>query len=90
MPMLTTGTGPVTGVVSACPGWRVEAFAPRGSDITGVPTPSHVVAWALIADEAEPGGATVQPVFVAGERTWTPEQFRSRYGDGLELKVVPA
>jgi hypothetical protein len=68
----------------------VDAFAPRDSNSSGVPTPSHVVAWALIADELAPGGATVEPVFYAGERTWTPDQFRAAYGETLELKVVPA
>ncbi|WP_329376012.1 hypothetical protein [Streptomyces sp. NBC_01483] len=77
-------------VVPASQGWRVDAFAPCGSDTAGVPTPSHVVAWALVADELVPGGATVEPVFYAGERTWTPEQFRAAYGDNLNVKVVPA
>ncbi|MFG2970913.1 hypothetical protein ACGFZS_47355 [Streptomyces sp. NPDC048288] len=82
--------GPITGVVAASPGWRVNAYAPRGTDISAVPTPSHVVAWALIPNLLEPGGSTVQPVFVAGARTWTPDQFRAAYGESLELKVAPA
>lgn len=81
---------PITTVVSAQPGWKVDAFAPRGTDTGGIPTPSHVVAWALLADAAEAGGSRVEPVFVAGERTWTPDQYRAAHGAGLELKVVPA
>lgn len=83
-------TGILTGLVATAPGWKVDAYAPRGIDISGVPTPSHVVAWVLVADELEVGGSSVQPVFVAAGRTWTPEQFRSAYGSALDLKVVPA
>lgn len=88
--MLLTSPGPppISGLVSAQPGWRVDAFAPRGTDISGVPTPSHVVAWALLAYGSEPGGSRVEPVFVAGDRTWTPDQFRATYGAMLELHVV--
>jgi hypothetical protein len=68
----------------------VDAYAPQGSDIASVPTPSYVVAWALILDDTVPGGAVVEPVFVAGARTWTPDQFRAAYGSSLELTVVPA
>lgn len=90
MPILNSMPGDIVAVVAAQPGWRVDAFAPRGSVVTGVPTPSHVVAWALIADSTEAGGAIVEPVFFAGERTWTPAQFQARYGETLTLKVVPA
>ncbi|WP_069766064.1 hypothetical protein [Streptomyces sp. LUP47B] len=91
MPLIVgAGTpGVITTVVSAAPGWKVDAYAPRGTDISSVPTPSHVVAWALIATELAPGGAVVEPVFVAGGRTWTPDQFRAAYGAAIELKIAP-
>jgi hypothetical protein len=68
----------------------VDAYAPQDSDISSVPPPSYVVAWAAVADAGAPGGAIVEPVFVAGARTWTPDQFRAAYGETLELKVTPA
>ncbi|MDX3124543.1 hypothetical protein PV414_24345 [Streptomyces scabiei] len=55
-----------------------------------MPAPSHVVAWALLTDTIAPGGARVEPVFYAGDRTWTPDQYREAYGEDLTLKVVPA
>jgi hypothetical protein len=82
--------GAIVNLTAALPGWRVDAFAPRGSDTAGVPTPSHVVAWVLLADELAPGGGVLEPVFWAGERTWTPAQFRAAYGEMVDLKVVPA
>jgi hypothetical protein len=92
MPILTeaSAVGAITGIVSAAPGWRIDAYAPPGTDVSKAPTPSHIVAWAQVADETAPGGATVQPVFVAGERTWTPDQFRAAYGADIELKIAPA
>lgn len=93
MPLLTDEVpepAAVMSLVAAVPGWRVDAYAPRGTDIKGVPTPSHVVAWVLTADALESGGALVEPVFCAAGRTWTPAQFRAVYGESIELKVVPA
>jgi hypothetical protein len=92
MPMITQEppAGVIAGLVSAPPGWRVDAYASRGVDVTGIPTPLSVVAWAQIEDTIAPGGARVEPVFVADGRTWTPDQFRAAYGEGLDLKVVPA
>lgn len=92
MPILTVPLdhGAILSLAPAAPGWRVDAFAPRGSDTTQVPTPSHVVAWALVANQLAPGGAQVEPVFYAEDRTWTPEQFREAYGEHITLKVVPA
>ena len=81
--------GAISGLVAAAPGWRVDAYAPTDTNISIVPIPSHVVAWALIADETEPGGSIVQPVFLAAGRTWTLDQFHAEYGASLELKVVP-
>lgn len=80
---------PIASLVAAQPGWRVDAFAPRGTATGGIPTPSHVVAWVLVTDASEAGGSRVDPVFFAGERTWTPDQFRAVHGAQLELKVVP-
>lgn len=92
MPLITPAapSAAIRTVVPAAPGWRVDAYAPKGTDVSSVPTPSHVVAWALMESATEPGGSVVQPVFVAGERTWTPDQFRAVYGAVLDLKVVPA
>lgn len=81
---------PVTALVAATPGLRVEAYAPKDTDTTGVPPPSGVVAWAQVADPDSVGGVRIDPVFVAAGRAWTPDQFRAAYGDMLELKVVPA
>lgn len=91
--MLTSplvAAGAINGVVAAQPGWRVEAYAPTGTDTSGMPAPSYVVAWAQIEDVTAPGGSVLQPVFVAGARTWTPDQYRAAYGALLELKVVQA
>ncbi|WP_328545454.1 hypothetical protein [Streptomyces europaeiscabiei] len=85
-----SGHGTILSVAPATPGWRVEAFAPRGTDTAQMPAPSHVVAWALLTDTIAPGGARVEPVFYAGDRTWTPDQYREAYGEDLTLKVVPA
>jgi len=71
--MTGMGNGHLMALVAAAPGWRVDAYAPRGTDISGVPMPSHVVAWVLVDDELAPGGATVEPVFYAENRTWTPD-----------------
>lgn len=81
--------GAISGLVAAAPGWRVDAYAPKDTDISSVPTPSQVVAWALIADETQPGGSIVQPVFLAAGRTWTLDQFHAEYGASVELKVAP-
>ncbi|MFF9003675.1 hypothetical protein ACF1GW_38920 [Streptomyces achromogenes] len=92
MPLITQTAivGTIRTVVPAAPGWRVAAYAPAGTDIGRVPTPTHVVAWALMEAATEPGGCITVPVFVAGVRTWTPDQFRAVYGAMLELHVVPA
>lgn len=92
MPLLTEASAPgaITGIVSAAPGWRVDAYAPQDTPVSAVPTPTHVVAWVLVADDDAAGGATVEPVFMAGERTWTPDQFRAVYGQALTLQVSPA
>lgn len=90
MPVLTAVSvaRAITGIASVGPGWRVEVQAPPGADVEGMPAPSDVVAWALLADDAEPGGGIVVPVFIAGERTWTPDQYRVTYGQQLSIRVV--
>lgn len=80
--------GAITSLVAAAPGWRVDASAPKDIDLSSVPTPSTVVGWVLLADGLAPGGATVQPVFYAGGRTWTPQQFRAAYGTAIEVTVA--
>ncbi|MGW2724792.1 hypothetical protein [Streptomyces sp. NPDC001492] len=90
MPLITEGDTPavlpVAGIVAAPPGLHVDAYAP--STITGVPTPSTVVAWALFVDPAAVGGMRLDPVFLAAGRAWTPDQFRAAYGLDIDLKVV--
>jgi hypothetical protein len=78
----------VTAIVPATPGLRVEAYAPRDSPTAGIPTPYSVVAWAQLADAGSVGGVRVDPVFLADGRAWTPDQFRARYGDQVDLRVV--
>lgn len=90
MPILSGEAGVITGVVAAVPGWQVDAYAPLGAGPGQIPAPSHVVAWALIDAGDVPGGGVVQPVFLAGGRTWTPDQYRAAYGETLDLVVVPA
>lgn len=92
MPILANSPdhGAIVSLAAAAPGWRVDAFAPRGTDTARMPTPSHVVAWALVASTLAPGGAEIEPVFYAGDRTWTPEQYREAYGENITLRVTPA
>lgn len=85
----STGDAPIASLVAAAPGWRVEASVSRGTDISTVPPPSHVVGWVLTADVLAPGGAIIEPAFCADGRVWTPTQFRAAYGAGITLKVVP-
>lgn len=76
----------VAGFVAAPPGLHVDAYAP--ATVTGVPTPSTVVAWAVFTDPTVAGGMRLDPVFLAAGRAWTPDQFRDAYGQDVELKVV--
>lgn len=90
MPILvTTDPGAVVCVTAAAPGLRVDVYAPTPKDAAGVPTASIVVAWATVTDPASVGGVRVEPVFLAGERAWTPDQFRDMYGAALTFRVVP-
>lgn len=73
------------------PGLRAEVSAPRGTapDVTrAVPTPGAVVAWTLAAYRDTPGGAVIEPVFLAGGRAWTVRQFRERLGQMLDVTVT--
>jgi hypothetical protein len=81
---------PVTGLLPAAPGLRVDAYAPKNVNASGIPTPSSVVAWAQLADPDSVGGVRIDPVFLADGRVWTPDQFRAVYGESLELKVTLA
>lgn len=65
--------------------------APRGTSpdiIREAPRGSEVVAWTLVADPGQPGGAVVEPVFLAGGRAWTLGQYRARYGAALDVQVT--
>ncbi|NEA52437.1 hypothetical protein [Streptomyces sp. SID10815] len=88
MPILVASAGTVADVIPAAPGWRVDMYSPERVD--GVPVASAVVAWASIADPDEPGGVRLDPVFLAGGRAWTPDQFRAAYGQQLDVRVAPA
>jgi hypothetical protein len=80
--------GSVSGLVAAEAGWVVEVSAPPGADTAGVPPGGPVVGWALVADDAAPGGARVEPVFLAAGRAWTPDQYRAAYGQGFTVRVA--
>lgn len=82
------GAGVVSGLVPAAPGLVVQASAPPGTDTTGVPPPGVVVGWVLVTDPAVPGGARVEPVFLAAGRAWTPDQYRATYGQQLGVQVA--
>ncbi|MFJ9038002.1 hypothetical protein ACIRF8_15585 [Streptomyces sp. NPDC102406] len=89
MPIIieVASVGAITGMTAASPGWRVQASAPTDAGTEGVPAPSDVVAWVLVADQVAPGGARVDPVFLAGGRAWTPDQYRATYGQELDVQV---
>ncbi|MGW2113807.1 hypothetical protein [Streptomyces zhihengii] len=71
----------------ATPGLAVEVLAPQGTNIDGVPAASVVVAWAVIDDGDTPGGARLDPVFLAAGQAWTPSQYRAAYGENLTVCV---
>ena len=77
----------VTGIVPAAPGFRVMVSAATREDAEGVPAASDVVGWATVADAGSPGGVRVDPVFLAGGRPWTPDQYRAAYGQTLDVRV---
>jgi hypothetical protein len=62
--------GLVIGLVTAAPGCTVTVGQVSGP----------VVAWVQIADARALGGARLDPVWVAGGRAWTPDQYRAATG----------
>lgn len=65
----------------------MQASAPPDVDTTGIPAPSDVIGWVLVADPEQAGGARVDPVFLAAGRAWTPDQYRAAYGRELDVRV---
>ncbi|MFJ8923843.1 hypothetical protein ACIREK_30750 [Streptomyces sp. NPDC102415] len=85
---MKSDAGGITGVLPAFAGLRVDVAAPAGVDVAGVPGGGPVVGWVLIVDEEAPGGARVDPVFLAAGRAWTPDQYRAAYGQQLTARVA--
>lgn len=79
--------GAILGMVPALAGLRADVAAPPGTETAGVPGGGVVVGWVLVADERAVGGTRVDPVFLAGGRAWTPDQFREVYGGQLTVRV---
>ncbi|MEV4041414.1 hypothetical protein [Streptomyces sp. NPDC049744] len=77
----------IVGALPTVPGLVVQVTAPPGTETTGVPPGGVVVGWALIADEGAPGGARLDPLFLAAGRAWTPDQFRTAYGQQFGVVV---
>lgn len=78
--------GAVTALVPAAPGLRAVASAPPDA-AAGIPVPSAVIGWVLVADAGAVGGVRVDPVFLAAGVAWTPDQFRAVYGRGITITV---
>ncbi|WP_405461694.1 hypothetical protein OG786_29525 [Streptomyces sp. NBC_00101] len=78
----------MSALVGAAPGWVVEVSAPYGADTAGAPPGGAVVGWVLVSDDGAPGGARVEPVFLAAGRARTPDQYRAAYGQELVVAVV--
>ncbi|MFE4420455.1 hypothetical protein [Streptomyces sp. NPDC056817] len=72
----------------AAPGLTAEVAAPPGTDTEGIPAGGGVVGWILVDDPSTPGGARVDPVFLAAGRAWTPDQYRATYGQTLDVRVT--
>ncbi|MFJ6566656.1 hypothetical protein ACIQNU_04500 [Streptomyces sp. NPDC091292] len=68
--------GSIVGMLPALNGLMVQVSAPAGVDTAGVPPGGGVVGWVLVADPDAAGGARLEPVFLAGGRAWTPDQYR--------------
>ncbi|MFF7335460.1 hypothetical protein [Streptomyces sp. NPDC008150] len=89
MPVLAKAEeGAIEGLIPAGPGLRVTASVAQGADTSQIPVPGRVVAWAQVIAAAVPGGARIEPVFLADGRTWTPDQFLAAYGAGIRLSVA--
>jgi hypothetical protein len=79
MPLLATSpAGPIAAVVPAAPGCTAAVG----------PVSGPVVAWALVTDVRVPGGARLDPVWVAGGRTWTPDQYRAATGSPAPVTIT--
>ncbi|MEE4541000.1 hypothetical protein V2S66_03330 [Streptomyces sp. V4-01] len=63
------------------------AAAP-GCMVTAGPASGPIVAWAQIADPQSPGGVRVDPVWIAGGRTWTPDQYRAATGTHSAVTIT--
>lgn len=88
MPLiLGRAAGDIVSLAAAEPGCRVEVAAPDGVDTSGVPAPSWIIGWVLVADETAAGGSRIDPVFLADGRAWTPDQYRATYGQQLTVQV---
>ncbi|HEX5566005.1 MAG TPA: hypothetical protein VFY14_03530 [Streptomyces sp.] len=87
-PPETPAVLPVAGFLPAVGGYRMELYGPPDMDQVGLAIPTDVVAWAQVEDPFVPGGCWLDPVFLASGKTWTPDQFRARFGVALELKVI--
>ncbi|WP_420032223.1 hypothetical protein ACN2WE_05015 [Streptomyces sp. cg28] len=79
--------GSIVGVLPAYSGLRVDVTVPAGVEVPEVPAGGVVVGWVLVADPGAVGGARVDPVFLAGGRPWTPDQYRAAYGTQLGVQV---
>ena len=79
--------GSIVGVLPATTGLHADITAPAGVEVADVPGGGVVVGWVLIADPSERGGARLDPVFLAAGRTWTPDQYRTAYGQALGVQV---
>lgn len=80
-------SGAIDGLVAASPGLSVAVSAPAGMDTAGIPPGGAVVGWVLVEDGSLPGGARVDPVFLADGRAWTPDQYRAAFGQQLGVRV---
>lgn len=84
---MAAGADGIVGALPAVPGLVVQVTAPPGTEATGIPPGGMVVGWALVADEGAPGGARLDPLFLAAGRAWTPDQYRATYGQTLGVVV---
>jgi hypothetical protein len=79
--------GSITGAFPAHEGLLAQVAAPPGTDTTNIPPGGSVIAWVLVADAVAPGGAYLEPVFLAEGRAWTLTQYRVAFGMELEVRV---
>jgi hypothetical protein len=85
---MAAGVGGIVGALPAVAGLVVQVTAPSGTETTGVPPGGMVVGWVLIVDEGAPGGARLDPLFLAAGRAWTTDQYRAAYGQHLGVQVT--